>query len=141
MDTLGRHLIAEYYGCSAAVLDDLPTIRLAVHEAAHAIGATVLHVTAHRYAPQGVTATVLIAESHLSVHTWPEHGYAAVDIFTCGDLDPRAGFRLLRDTLQAQQTRVQIILRGIDDHVSRSGPVKPEDVQHFSSIAPLIDEL
>ncbi len=139
--TLGRHLIAEYYGCDPVALDDVDGVRALMVAAAGAVGATVLHVTAHRYAPQGVTATVVIAESHLSIHTWPEHGYAAVDIFTCGGLDPRPGFAVVRDALGARQARVQVLLRGIDDHVHAhpDGGLGPDDLRRFSSLGPLED--
>jgi S-adenosylmethionine decarboxylase len=133
VDTLGRHLIAEFYGCGAAVLDDEEGLRAAIVAAAEGIGATVLGLMSHRYAPQGVTATALIAESHLSIHTWPEYGYAAVDIFTCGGLDPRPGFAQLAQALGAERTRVQEIVRGLPEHVGRA-PM-PEDVVIFSSIA------
>lgn len=138
MDTLGRHLIAEFYGCDHGVLDDEEALRAAIQSAADAIGATVITLVSHRYAPQGVTATALISESHLSIHTWPEHGYAAVDIFTCGGLDPRPGFRWLSTALRAAQCRVQELIRGIDAHtVGRD--LDPEDVVLLSRIAPLDD--
>ena len=137
MHTLGRHLIAEYYGCQAVLLNDVDGARSLVARAAEAVGATVLAVSAHRYAPQGVTATAIIAESHLSVHTWPEHGYAAVDIFTCGDLDPRQGFEVFRRGLQARSARVQVILRGTDAHVDAARPLQPDDVRLLSTLAPL----
>lgn len=136
-DTLGRHLIAEFYGCDHAVLDDEPLVASAVGEAAARIGATVVAAVSHKYAPQGVTATVLIAESHLSIHTWPEHGYAAVDIFTCGGLDPDPGFRLLAARLQATRCRVQQIVRGLDEHSEGGADLTPEDVVLFSSMATL----
>ncbi len=137
MDTLGRHLIGEFYGCDHTLLNDPTTVEQAICDAAHAVGATVLHVQAHRFAPQGVTATVIIAESHLSIHTWPEHGYAAADIFTCGGLDPAPGFRLLQQRLRAETTRVQVIVRGTDEHISRAGDLMPDDVVVLSSLAPL----
>ena len=89
MKTVGRHLIAEFYRCDAAIIDDLDAIREALIAAAEVIGATVMGHTFHRYTPHGVSGTVVIAESHLSIHTWPESSYVAVDIYTCGGLDPR----------------------------------------------------
>lgn len=139
MDTLGRHLIAEFYGCERARIDDEALLRAALREAAEVVGATVIALNSHRYAPQGVTATALISESHISIHTWPEHGYVAVDIFTCGGLDPRPGFRHLGAVVRASQCRVQEIVRGLDDHVARSGDPMPEDVVLFSSISRLDD--
>lgn len=137
MDTLGRHLIAEYYHCDRELLNDLDAVSAALGAAAERIGATVLQVGAHRYAPQGVTVTLIVAESHLSIHTWPDHGYAAADIFTCGGLDPRPGFELLRVRLGAREARVQIIVRGTDRHVEAGRDLLPEDVVLMSSIAAL----
>jgi len=84
LDALGRHLLLELRECNVAVLDDLKYLENALVSAAKDSGATVLDKSFHHFAPQGVSGVVLIAESHLSLHTWPEHAYAAVDIFTCG---------------------------------------------------------
>jgi S-adenosylmethionine decarboxylase len=84
LDALGRHLLLELRECNVAVLDDLKYLENALVSAAEDSGATVLDKSFHHFAPQGVSGVVLIAESHLSLHTWPEHAYAAVDIFTCG---------------------------------------------------------
>lgn len=84
MDALGRHLLLELRECNVAVLDDLEYLENALVSAAKDAGATVIDKSFHQFAPQGVSGVVLIAESHLSLHTWPEHAYAAVDIFTCG---------------------------------------------------------
>ena len=137
MHTVGRHLIAEYYGCDCRLLNDPEAIRTHMLAASDRIGVTVVGEIFHRYAPQGVSGTVLIAESHLSVHTWPEKGYAAVDIFTCGDLDPRPGFELLAQTLGAKSLRMQEIVRGIADDVSDRKHLLPDDVQLMSHVAPV----
>ena len=84
MDALGRHLLLELRECNIAVLDDLEYLENALVSAAKEAGATVIDESFHQFAPQGVSGVVLIAESHLSLHTWPEHAYAAGDIFTCG---------------------------------------------------------
>jgi len=84
LDALGRHLLLELRECNIAVLDDLEYLENALVSAAKEAGATVIDESFHQFAPQGVSGVVLIAESHLSLHTWPEHAYAAVDIFTCG---------------------------------------------------------
>ncbi len=84
MNALGRHLLLELRECNAALLDDLVYLENALVCAAKESGAIVLDKSFHHFAPQGVSGIVLIAESHLSLHTWPEHAYAAVDIFTCG---------------------------------------------------------
>jgi S-adenosylmethionine decarboxylase len=84
LDALGRHMLLELRECNQAVLDDLKYLENALVSAAKEAGATVIDQSFHQFAPQGVSGVVLIAESHLSLHTWPEHAYAAVDIFTCG---------------------------------------------------------
>ena len=84
-DTVGKHCILELYQCRADRLDDEAFLRSSITQAVHEAGATLLQLISHRFSPQGVTALALLAESHLSIHTWPESGYAAVDVFTCGD--------------------------------------------------------
>ncbi|MBI2375617.1 MAG: adenosylmethionine decarboxylase [Deltaproteobacteria bacterium] len=138
MKTLGRHLVAEFYDCDAVRLDDVRVIERSMRAAADAVGATIVGDLYHRYEPQGVTGTVLIAESHMSVHTWPESGYAAIDIFTCGGLDPRPGFEVLMKGLGARSCRVQELVRGLADDVDVAHPITPDDVLIVSRVAPLI---
>ena len=137
MKTIGRHLIAEYYDCAADVIDDLETVQRLLHEAAVAVGATVVGEAFHRYAPQGISGTLLIAESHLSIHTWPEAGYVAVDIFTCGGLDPRPGFRLLERALGASSARMQEIVRGVEADLEGARAWLPEDVAIITRMTPI----
>jgi len=138
MKTIGRHLIAEFYECDGDVLDNVETVRAAMLDAAGAVGATVMGESFHRYAPQGVSGTILIAESHLSVHTWPEAGYAAVDIYTCGGLDSRPGFRLLHERLGAKSSRAQEILRGVPEDLEQGRLLVPSDVTvSCGSVEPL----
>lgn len=80
----GVHYILELYGCPFAVLDNEELVREAVTRAAGTACCHVLGLSSHKFSPQGVTAVALLQESHLSIHTWPERGYAAADIFTCG---------------------------------------------------------
>jgi len=108
----GRHLIADLHGCSG--LSDIALVEDALARAAHAAGATVLEVRLHSFGPgQGVTGVALLAESHISIHTWPEHGYAALDIFICGrrhDLD--RALAVVRDALKAAAVETRTIPRG-----------------------------
>ena len=85
VDTIGIHCMAELYECPHHLLDDESFIKSALRKAVDEGFATLLHEVSHHFQPQGVTALALIAESHLAIHTWPEHGYAAIDVFTCGD--------------------------------------------------------
>lgn len=82
VEQLGTHIIAEFHGCIN--LNDAEMLKAELVKAAEAAGATVLNVYAHQFAPQGMSGLVLLQESHLSIHTWPEFGYAAIDIYTCG---------------------------------------------------------
>jgi S-adenosylmethionine decarboxylase proenzyme len=113
IDSLGRHILVEAWGCRDDALDDLPGIRQAMVEAAEAAGATVLDVSFRKFAPQGVSGVVIISESHLTIHTWPEHGYAAIDLFTCGErARPWKAFEVLSDFLGADQITTMEIRRG-----------------------------
>ena len=114
MNALGRHLLVELQDCDREVLDDLGFLRKVVLEAAIACGAVVLGDSFHRFSPQGVSGVVIIAESHLSIHTWPEYGYAAVDIFTCGDyVQPRKAAEVLIEKLGSKNPSLTEIQRGI----------------------------
>ena len=129
MKTVARHLIAEYYRCDSAVLDDVGRIRSALLRAVERVGATPVGEAFHPFEPEGVSGVVLIAESHFSIHTWPARGYVAIDIFTCGGLDPQPGFELLGQALGARDARVQEILRGLPDDIAASDMILPEDIR------------
>ncbi len=99
---VGIHCILELYDCPANLLDDLVFVRQTIREAATKSQSTLLGDLAHQFEPQGVTALALLAESHISVHTWPEMGYAAADVFTCGEHTlPEAACSYLIDAFQA----------------------------------------
>ena len=85
MNALGKHLLLELNDCDKEVLNDLSFLKGILLAAATEAGATVLGESFHHFNPQGVSGVVVITESHLLIHTWPEYGYAAADIFTCGD--------------------------------------------------------
>lgn len=85
MRRLGTHLLIELGGVDPALLDDPSWIRETMILAAKKGRATILNTSFHEFSPQGVSGVIVLAESHISVHTWPEEGYAAVDVFTCGD--------------------------------------------------------
>ncbi|HDJ26355.1 MAG TPA: adenosylmethionine decarboxylase [Candidatus Bathyarchaeota archaeon] len=111
---LGRHLIVEVWGVDPALLDDEARLREVLIEAAKRAGGRVIGVLFHKFKPQGVTGVVAIAESHISVHTWPEYGYAAIDIFTCGShVDPWKAFEHSVDALKPKSVSVFEVKRGI----------------------------
>ncbi|MBI3744292.1 MAG: adenosylmethionine decarboxylase [Chloroflexi bacterium] len=114
MEGLGTHLLLELRDCDPAQLDNLPFIRSTMLKAARDLGVTVLSHHFHKFSPQGVTGIISIAESHFSIHTWPEHGYAAVDIFTCGTSWPPAqAARMIIDGLRSRDPEIREIKRGL----------------------------
>ena len=103
-DTIGKHCILELYDCDCVRLDDELFVRSAITNAALRAGATLLNLITHHFKPHGVTGLALLAESHISIHTWPESGYAAVDVFTCGDHTmPESACRVLMEELGAKR--------------------------------------
>jgi S-adenosylmethionine decarboxylase proenzyme len=114
VQALGRHLLCEYTGCDRELLNAPEHIRTALQAAVTRAGATPLHEVVHAFSPHGVTGVIVIAESHFAIHTWPEYGFAAVDLFTCGEtVDPYAAFESLREALRAQQHSVVEVRRGL----------------------------
>jgi S-adenosylmethionine decarboxylase len=117
LNALGKHLLLELKDCDTEVLNDLSFIKTMLPDAAREAGAMVLGESFHQFNPQGVSGVVIIAESHLFIHTWPECGYAAVDIFTCGDSvqASKAAQRLISE-LKAKNHSILEIQRGILDN-------------------------
>jgi S-adenosylmethionine decarboxylase proenzyme len=113
--TFGRHLLAEYYGCAPAVLDDQQQVRALLRRAAEAAGASVVAEVIRPFAPQGVSGLVVVEESHLAIHTWPETGYAAVDFYSCGDCRLDSAHGVLREGLAAERSELMVIHRGLSD--------------------------
>lgn len=116
MARLGHHYIAELWDCPHDLLNDRARLESLTLEAARAARVTVINQQFHAFSPQGVTGILLLAESHLSIHTWPELGYAAVDLFTCGDeLAAREAVLELASRIRAGRLDLQIIGRGHQD--------------------------
>ncbi len=115
-DKHGKHCILELYECDEFKLNDEAFLRTTITIAAKLAGATLLHLITHRFEPQGVTGMALLAESHISVHTWPENGYAAVDVFTCGDHTmPDKACEILRSELNAKRFSLKSFQREIPE--------------------------
>ncbi|MGI6678561.1 MAG: adenosylmethionine decarboxylase [Dehalobacterium sp.] len=113
MRALGRHVLAEFYDCPFEVLNDLKQVERNMVQAALDAGAEVREFVFHKFSPQGVSGVVVISESHLAIHTWPELGYASVDVFTCGDrVDPWDACKILKESFQAGTVEAQEIARG-----------------------------
>ena len=107
-----KPLLLELYKCDYQKLNDESFLRCTLNRAAKLAKATVLNLISNKFEPQGVTAIALLAESHISIHTWPESNYSAVDIFTCGNnMSPEIASRYLIEALQAQEHSLRIIER------------------------------
>jgi S-adenosylmethionine decarboxylase len=116
LNALGKHLLLELKDCNKEVLDDLDFLKNTLLTAATEAGAMVLEESFHRFNPQGVSGVVVIAESHLFIHTWPEHGYAAADIFTCGNsVQSGKAAEILIEKLGCKNHSTTNIQRGILD--------------------------
>jgi S-adenosylmethionine decarboxylase proenzyme len=114
----GKHILAEYFECECTFLNSETAIRNLMLQAASRSGATIVGDLFHHFSPQGVTGVVVVAESHLAIHTWPEFNYASVDLFTCGNrVDPWAGFEYIKEKLECRRWVSKEILRGIADEV------------------------
>ena len=114
MQTESVHLLLEYWGCDSDILDDSVEIQVIMQRAAAAAKANIVGMIFKPFNPQGVSGVVVIEESHLSIHTWPEHGYAAVDLFTCGNqCRPEEAHKVLRQELKADRGIVLKVRRGI----------------------------
>jgi S-adenosylmethionine decarboxylase len=114
LKALGRHILSEFYDCDKKVLDDHELIQSAMVGAAKAAKATVVEVSFHKFNPYGVSGAVIIAESHLTIHTWPEYGYAAVDVFICGDeIDPWLIHETLVSSFKSQRHESNEVPRGV----------------------------
>lgn len=110
---LGHQIMAEYYQCPPELLTDCDAIAALMNDAARACGATIVESVFHRFNPHGVSGVVIIAESHLAIHTWPEYGYAAVDVFTCGDtITPEEAVAFLAIALKAEHHSFTGVNRG-----------------------------
>ena len=111
-DFQGKHLLLELYGCNREKLNDELYLRCQLNTAAKLARASVLNIVSHKFDPFGVTAIALLAESHLSIHTWPESQYSAIDIFTCGrNMKPKLASQFLIESLEASNYVLKTIAR------------------------------
>ena len=107
-----KHLLLELYRCDCEKLNDESFLRCTLNRAAKLAKAKVLNLISNKFEPQGVTAIALLAESHISIHTWPESNYSAVDIFTCGqNMNPELASQYLIEALKAEEHFLRIIER------------------------------
>jgi len=114
LTALGKHLLLELKDCDALLLNDMEYLREALSSVALSIGATVIKDSFYQFSPQGISGVVIIAESHISIHTWPEFCYAAVDVFTCGEvIEPAGAVKPLAEKLKAKSTSYIELKRGL----------------------------
>lgn len=113
METMGRHVISELWGCDFEKLNNMDFIERTFVDAALKSGAEIREVAFHKFAPQGVSGVVIISESHLTIHSFPEHGYASIDVYTCGDLDPNIAADYIAEALHAQTREKMELPRGL----------------------------
>ncbi len=110
---MAKQLVADLYGCSG-LIDDPEAIKVAAHEAIKYVGANIVEECVHEFEPIGVTYFAVITTSHFSVHTWPEYGYAAIDVFSCSDTVVDGITDKLRELFEAKEIKTQIIEREIN---------------------------
>lgn len=142
MKTLGRQILVEYYNCDPDVLNDVMLIETSMVAAAKKAEATVINSTFHHFSPFGVSGVVVIQESHLAIHTWPDYGYAAVDIFTCGEtVDPWICYNFLKEAFKSGYASAMELLRGQtqlleknDKFVGEYGDNTPEAVAYHRNV-------
>ncbi len=128
-DPLGEHYLIELYECQNDTLDDVQLVSDTLLEAARLAGATIIDERFHKFSPQGVSGVIVIAESHLSIHTWPELGYAALDLFTCShDLDMQQAMDLLKQVFRPGDLQVRYVPRGIVNPEFRKSAMQIRDV-------------
>ena len=108
---MGKHYLLTLYGCSFVLLNDEHFLMKLLENAAIASGATVCQTISKKFEPQGVTVLCLLSESHISIHTWPEDGKAAVDVYTCGDCNPKIGCDIIIEQLHATTHTLSYIER------------------------------
>ena len=124
MKSLGKHVILEVHGADKNLLNDLEKIEKIMTKAVQLCGATIIKPFFHQFSPHGISGVIVIAESHFSIHTWPEYGYAALDLFTCGDqIKPEDAVNYLKKELNAEHIHMMEIKRGTLD-------IPPEELKH-----------
>ena len=113
MQALGRHILVEFYECNEDILNDENYIEQEMLEGTRKANATIVSSSFHKFSPHGVSGVIVIAESHVAIHTWPEYQYAAVDIFTCGEtIDPWVIFRYLEEKFESKHSSRLELKRG-----------------------------
>lgn len=124
MKQVGTHLVVDAWEASEDLLNDPEAIRRAMLEAISAGDATLIDMCVHQFSPHGVTATATLAESHIAIHTWPEHRYFAADLFFCGRGKPERAMEVLQTALKAKKVRTRDITRGFEETADSTSRVR-----------------
>lgn len=114
-DTVGAHVLADFWGCQFEKLDDAELLMKSLRGAAKSANMTILGEEAYKFSPQGFTGLLLLSESHISIHTYPEKGYAAIDVFTCGGGMTQKAIDYLKEVLQPTKTKETVLRRGVPE--------------------------
>ena len=126
---LGRHVLAEFFECDPNTLNNIDKVEKYMMEAALECGATIVQKCFHMFSPHGVSGVVIISESHLAIHTWPELGYAAIDLFTCGSkCDPKVAYEFLKKKFGSKNASFTELKRGIITRDSMKVVEKPFEI-------------
>ncbi len=136
MQALGRQILVEYYNCNSEIINDVAKIESILLEATRRSQASIISHNFHKFSPHGVSGTVVIAESHVAIHTWPEYGYAAVDIFTCGEtIDPWIIQEFIKESFESQNVSSMEMKRGMFKVAEGEELLfKPKDAAKFNSV-------
>lgn len=114
MEALGRQILVEFYDCDSSAINDVDYIEQSMLDTTKKSNATIISHNFHKFSPYGISGVIVIAESHVTIHTWPEYNYAAVDIFTCGDtIDPWIIQESLKEALSSKNISSMEMKRGL----------------------------
>ncbi len=140
MKALGRQILAEFFQCDNQILNNVDAVKMFMQEAAAICQAHIVQSVFHMFNPHGVSGVVVIAESHLAIHTWPEYGYAAIDLFTCGEqVDPWKAFEFLKKSLKASKVLTMEMKRGQLDVKGKELHYKPPVIEEMK--VPVLTEI
>ena len=127
MKALGKHFIVELYGCDPQLISHHNSVEAVLLRAAKQAKANIIDYYFHEFSPYGVSGFIIISQSHLSIHTWPEHGYCAIDIFTCSEtVNERAAIEYIGNSFKAGRVEISELERGVLSRIrTKSGPTPP----------------
>jgi S-adenosylmethionine decarboxylase len=114
-DTVGAHVLADFWGCQFEKLDDAELLINSLRQAAKSAKMTILGEESYKFTPQGFTGLLLLSESHISIHTYPERGYAAIDVYTCGGGMTQKAIDFLKEVLKPTHVQEMLVRRGVPD--------------------------